>query len=68
MAELDSDIRAFVPSGTPLLAVTATVTKAMRLDICNRLEMTKLIMNMYTPLLKGLTYYIMKCIFAQILK
>ena len=32
--------RTFVPAGTPVLALTATVTKAMRLDICNRLEMT----------------------------
>ena len=29
-----------MPLGAPLIALTATVTKAMRLDICMKLEMT----------------------------
>lgn len=33
------EVRAIVPSGTPLMATTATVTKAVRGDICNKLEM-----------------------------
>ena len=34
------EIRAFVPSGTPMLAVTATVTKSLRIDVCRKLEMS----------------------------
>ena len=33
-------MRAFIPSGTPMLAVTATVTKKMRIDVCSKLEMS----------------------------
>ena len=33
------ELRAFVPSGTPLMAVTATVTKDMRKEVIVRLEM-----------------------------
>lgn len=35
-----NEIRALVPSGTPLVALTATATKPMRLDICRRLELS----------------------------
>lgn len=35
-----NEIRALVPSRTPLIALTATATKPMRLDICRRLEMS----------------------------
>ncbi len=33
-------LRALVPCGAPLIALTATATKSMRLDICKKLEMT----------------------------
>ena len=33
------EIRALLPSGAPMLAATATVTKAIRQDICRTLEM-----------------------------
>ncbi len=33
-------MRALVPCGAPLIALTATATKSMRLDICRKLEMT----------------------------
>ena len=33
------EIRALLPSGAPMLAATATVTKAIRQDICRKLEM-----------------------------
>lgn len=35
-----SELRALVPSGTPVIAVTATATKQMRNDICHKLEMS----------------------------
>ena len=34
------EIRIFVPSGTPVLAVTATITKKVRIDVCRKLEMS----------------------------
>lgn len=34
------EIRAFVPSGIPVLAVTATVTKKVQIDVCHKLEMS----------------------------
>ena len=33
------EIRALLPSGAPVLAATATATKAIREDICRKLEM-----------------------------
>ena len=35
-----NEIRALVPSGTPVIALTATVTKIMRADICKKLELS----------------------------
>ena len=33
------EIRALLPPGSPVLAATATATKAIREDICRKLEM-----------------------------
>lgn len=35
-----NEIRALVPPGTPLIALTATVTKLTRVDICRKLELS----------------------------
>lgn len=34
------EIRAFVAPGTPMLALTATITKTMRVDVSRKLEMS----------------------------
>ena len=55
------EIRALLPSGAPMLAATATVTKAIRQDICRKLEMMTCNLVCSSPDRPNIYYKVVRC-------
>eukprot|EP00731_Ephydatia_muelleri_P036249 Em0223g4a len=54
------NLRAFVPSGAPMLATTATVTTAMRNDIIEKLDMAGCCVLTESPNKPNITYEVVR--------